>query len=194
MRADLIDKWMPRWSFNSFHSVEIDAPADVVYGEALALDLTGFSLTGILFALRSLPAFVTGGRERKPIKLTLEGLREAGLVLLEEDRGREFVLGLVGRPWVPSGDIRTVTTEGFENTNDPDLAKMVWNFRVHGTGSLTQLTTETRVLPLGEGANRNFQRYWRLIAPFSGLVRVEALLSIKRRAEKHEVQEMSSVR
>lgn len=193
MRADLIDKWMPKWSFNSFHSVEIDAPADVVYEEALVLDLTGFSLTGILFALRSLPALVTGGRDRKPIKLTLEGLKEAGFVLLEEDPPREFVLGLVGRPWVPSGDIRTVTAEDFENTNDPDVAKMAWNFRIQDAGNRAQLTTETRVLPLSEEANRKFRRYWRFIAPFSGVVRVEALLSIKRRAEKRQAQETASV-
>lgn len=194
MRADLIDTWMPRCDFNSFHSVDIEAPADVVYEEVLALDLTGFSLTGFLFTLRSLPALITGRSDRKPLNLTLDGLEKAGFVLLEEDRGRELVLGLVGRPWVAAGDIRRVTPEEFSIVNDPILAKMVWNFRVQGVGSLTQLTTETRVLPLSEGANRSFGRYWRLIAPFSGMVRVEALLSIKRRAEKRQVQETTSAR
>jgi hypothetical protein len=194
MRADLIDIWMPRCDFNSFHGIDIEAPADVVYEEVLALDLSGRSLTGFLFAVRSLPALFTGSRDRKPLHLTLDGLEKAGFVLLEEDRGRELVLGLVGRPWVAAGDIRRVSPEEFSIVNDPILAKMVWNFRVEGAGSLTRLTTETRVLTLSEGANRSFRRYWRLIAPFSGMVRIEALLSIKRNAEKRHVAETASVR
>jgi hypothetical protein len=194
MKSELIDKWMPEWDFNSFHSIDIDATSDAVFEEVKALDLGGLSLAGFLFALRSLPALLTGRRNRKPLKLTLEGLEEAGFVILEEERGHEVVLGLLGRPWIPSGDIRRVNAEGFRRATDPKLAKVVWNFRVLGGGSRTHLTTETRALSLSEDARRRFRRYWRLIAPFSGLIRVEALLSIKRRAEKRDSREVMSVR
>lgn len=159
---ELIDRWMPEWDFNTFHSVSV---------------------------MRGIPALAAGRRDRKPLKLTLEGLQDSGFVILEEKPNREIVLGLLGRPWIPTGDIRRVTAEGFRDATDPALAKVVWNFGLDEADGNTQLTTETRALSLGGKARRNFRRYWRLIAPFSGAIRVEALWAVKRRAEKRRFQE-----
>jgi hypothetical protein len=45
------------------------------------------------------------------------------------------------------------------------------------------LATETRVLCLDDSSRRKFKLYWTLIAPFSGLIRNEALRVVKRAAE-----------
>jgi hypothetical protein len=46
-----------------------------------------------------------------------------------------------------------------------------------------RLTTETYVLvPDGDSA-RSFERYWRVVRPFSGLIRTQVLKAAKRRAE-----------
>jgi hypothetical protein len=44
------------------------------------------------------------------------------------------------------------------------------------------LATETRVAALDDAARRSFARYWRLIRPFSGLIRRRWLLAGARRA------------
>ncbi|MBW3589890.1 MAG: hypothetical protein KY429_10765 [Actinobacteria bacterium] len=184
MREELLDRWLPQWDFHEYHSVEIDAPPKVVYEQLKLLDLSNLLLTRILFGLRGIPALVRRRRVRLPLKLTLQGLVDAGFVVLDEQGSREIVLGLVGRPWIPSGDIRRVTPAGFEQCEDESLVKMAWNFLVEPRGaSACLLSTETRILALGERAKRNFRRYWRLIEPFSGAIRIEALWAVKRQVE-----------
>lgn len=67
----------------------------------------------------------------------------------------------------------------------PGYAKAVWNFSVTEVGSRSRLTTETRIKCLDDESRRSFGRYWTLIRPFSGLVRMEMLRTIKRRVESH---------
>jgi hypothetical protein len=42
------------------------------------------------------------------------------------------------------------------------------------------LSTETRVACGDEGARRRFGRYWRVVAPFSGLIRGAMLREVER--------------
>lgn len=187
MREELIDRWLPQWDFYEYHSVEIDAPPEVVYEQLKLLDLNNLLLTRFLFSLRGIPALMRGRPARRPLKLTLQGLVDAGFVVLDEQAGREIVLGLIGRPWVPSGDVRRVTPSGFEQVQDEGLVKMAWNFLVEGRGAnACRLSTETRILALGERSRRNFRRYWRLIEPFSGAIRIDALWAVKRHAESQQ--------
>jgi len=195
MREELIDRWLPQWDFHEYHSVEIDAPPEVVYEQLKLLDLNNLFLTRILFSLRGIPAVLRRRRARLPLKLTLQGLVDAGFVVLDEQVDREIVLGLVGRPWIPSGDVRRVTPSGFEQCEDGDLVKMAWNFLVEHRGANASLvSTETRIFALGERSRRNFRRYWRLIEAFSGAIRIDALWALKRQAESHQAVEQGSFR
>jgi hypothetical protein len=47
----------------------------------------------------------------------------------------------------------------------------------------SRLSTETRVQATDAMSRRQFLRYWRIIGPFSGLVRRDLLRRIKREAE-----------
>jgi hypothetical protein len=64
------------------------------------------------------------------------------------------------------------------------MAKGAVSLRVEGVAGRTVLTTETRVLCTDEGARRRFRRYWALIRPGSGAIRVAWLRAIRRRAER----------
>ena len=46
-----------------------------------------------------------------------------------------------------------------------------------------RLSTETRVHVSDPVSRRKFQRYWRVVRPFSGLIRMSILRAAKRRAE-----------
>jgi hypothetical protein len=61
----------------------------------------------------------------------------------------------------------------------PDTCKAVVDFRIEPPF----LTTETRVHVADPAARRKFARYWRVIRPFSGLIRILMLRGAKRRAE-----------
>jgi hypothetical protein len=76
-----------------------------------------------------------------------------------------------------------VNAENFKAFDKSGYAKAVWNFSLNGDGDNTRLTTETRIKCLDEGSRRCFGFYWTFVQPFSGLIRMEMLKMIKRRAE-----------
>jgi hypothetical protein len=85
----------------------------------------------------------------------------------ERETASEIVLVATGRPW----RLRGGRAEG-------SFVRMA--LRIAADGS--RLTTETRVEPSDDAARRRFLRYWRLIKPFSGLVRRSWLRAAARRA------------
>jgi hypothetical protein len=98
--------------------------------------------------------------------------------LLGEQPGVELVLGQIGRPWQPTemGSGPEVAPGEFAAFARPGYAKIALSLRVqpYGTGG-TILTLETRVALTDAASLRRFRRYWRLIGPFSQLVRWLAL-------------------
>ncbi|MGH9675014.1 MAG: hypothetical protein ACRD44_17720, partial [Bryobacteraceae bacterium] len=71
------------------------------------------------------------------------------------------------------------TPEGFKALHAPGFALAAMNFRVEDTGLVT---TETRVFATDDAARRRFAVYWRLIYPWSALLRRTWLRAIARRA------------
>jgi hypothetical protein len=59
------------------------------------------------------------------------------------------------------------------------MCKAVIDFRV-GCGSLS---TETRVHVADPESRKRFRRYWFVVRPFSGLIRIQLLRAARRRAE-----------
>jgi hypothetical protein len=82
-----------------------------------------------------------------------------------------------------------VNAENFKAFDKSGYAKAVWNFSIDADGpedEVTRLTTETRIKCLDEGSRRSFGFYWTFVQPFSGLIRMEMLKTIKRKAELSE--------
>jgi hypothetical protein len=105
-------------------------------------------------------------------------------VLLTEEPGREIVLGVVGRFWQVSSGIHRIEPEEFVDFDAPGFAKAAWNFVVsERPGGGSTVVTETRVACTDADSRRKFTCYWRLVGPFSGLIRRVLLRGIKRDAE-----------
>jgi hypothetical protein len=182
----LIDEFMPEPQFAERHAVRVAAPPERAWEAVRKLDLRGSLLVRGLFALRSVPALFSGHRPKgRPAGLgsTMEGLLRSGFVLLAERPPREIVLGLTGRFWTPAGGISRVEADEFRAFDRPGLALAAWNFTVLPTDEGSLVATETRVRCTDAAAHRSFARYWRVIRPFSGLIRREALRAIRRAAE-----------
>lgn len=115
--------------------------------------------------------------------MTLDDLCRAGFVILAEEPDSEIVLGLVGRFWVPHGELRRLDPGAFACFGEPGYAKAVWNFRVEQDEAGSVVSTETRVATTDGPSHRSFARYWRLVGPFSALIRRRALRLIRAQAE-----------
>jgi hypothetical protein len=116
-----------------------------------------------------------------------ERLERFGFVRLWELPGHEVVFGLAGRFWKPTGGLRRIADEdAFAAFSEDGCVKAAWNLRIGGTDVVsTDVSTETRIVYYGEDARRKFQAYWRLVGPFSGLLRKALLRDVARRAERH---------
>jgi hypothetical protein len=98
--------------------------------------------------------------------------------------GEEFVLGIMGRFWTPTGGVVTASADRFRQLPPAGLVQAFWNFRVEASGSGTELSTETRVRCADAATRRQFMRYWRFIRLGSALIRGSMLRHIRATAER----------
>ena len=169
----LIDEFLPEHDFIETHAISIHATAAEVYRAANEIDFSESFIIRWLFWLRGMSAEA----------LTFDALKRSMFEDLGEIKGKEMVLGLIGRFWTIGGGLKKVGVAGFKAFNSAGYAKAVWNFSLRADGGNTRLTTETRIKCLDEDSRRSFGRYWMFIQPFSGLIRMEILRTIKRHAE-----------
>ncbi len=171
----LHEKYLPVYDFSEHHQLDIKARSQVVANCVESANFRGSFLINLLTRLRGMP----------PSKGGIESVTRMGFVLLERDAKKEVILGLIGQFWKPSGNIIKVgSRDEFLQFNESGFLKATWNFAIRETAvDSSVLETETRIQCLGPDAKRKFARYWFFIRPFSGLIRMEMLRSIRRRAE-----------
>lgn len=180
----LLDRWLPEFDVSKRYVTRIRASRRRVFEELLRYEFRRSLSTQVLMALRGY-----AGRRRRTRVEGLGTLPESlacfGFTPLGEEAGRELVFGLVGRFWRPKGDLCSVSAADFESFREPGFAKAAWNLLIEEDGpGVTRLSTETRVLCLGDAARRKFLLYWRVVEPFSGVIRWSLLRGVRRAAEK----------
>jgi pimeloyl-ACP methyl ester carboxylesterase len=185
----LIDQVLPRSDLAVTHAGVFPVPPQVCYQTARQLDFFQSPLIQALIGLRGLPQrladALTGhhtpaGSARPRLRLG-DDLAGLGFSLLGETPGVELVWGQVSRPWKPlAASTRAPrTAEEFAGFDQPGFAKIAFSLRVgpYGNGA-SILTMETRVALTDDQSRRRFRRYWRLIGPFSTLIRRMALRQV----------------
>ncbi len=169
----LIDDFLPEHDFVEKHDISIRADAADIFRVANEIDFSESLIIRWLFRLRGMSAK----------NLTLRALKKSRFELLGETLNKELVLGIVGRFWTIGGSLQKIDPESFKKFDTSGYAKAVWNFSLDADGAKTRMTTETRIKCLDIESRRSFGRYWMFIQPFSGLIRMEMLKTIKRKAE-----------
>jgi hypothetical protein len=181
----LIDDFLPAYDVSERHHTLVLAPSERTYDAARRVDLARSKLVRGMVAARGIPAMIRRRTRSVPRSLTVDDLLATGFVLLGEDPGHEFVLGVVGTFWRPSGGVVRLAPEEFASFDQVGMAKAAWNFRVIPDGDdRTFVITETRAHVPDEPSRRKFVLYWAAIGPFSGVVRKQALALIKADAER----------
>ncbi|MFN2469589.1 MAG: hypothetical protein ABR583_01075 [Gaiellaceae bacterium] len=183
----MLDRWLPEYEFSERHEVLIAAPPKAVDRALREVSLAEVPVVRTLMRLRALPARLRGRQlsQRRPfVELMCEGL--GGTVLLDRP-GEELVVGLAGQFWKVRGDVvRFGSAEEFERYDRPDVARAVLGFELAQRPGAVRLVTVTRVHVADEAARRRFARYWLVVRPFSGLIRVTFLRAVKRHAEAYD--------
>lgn len=179
----LIDSFAPNPDAAEKHSIEIAANHQVVYQAVWTADLGGSGIVKGLLLLRALPQLLLhpGSRPRTKRAITLQTLINAGFGVLAEEPGREVLLGVTGPFWRPVGNVLPFNEADFRGPVRSGVARAVWNFTVDEMDNGgTILSTETRIICGDRSSRRKFRVYWLFVRPFSGLIRLLMLRTVRR--------------
>jgi hypothetical protein len=171
-----LDDFLPSYEFSERHSIAIDAPPAGIDAAVRSVSIADIPVARALWWLRRL------GRRYGDAAKPFVGGQLPGIVLEDID-GQGIVVGLTGQFWRLRGGSdpdQPTTADGFLAYGRPDTCKAVIDFRI----GHRRLSTETRVHVADPVARRKFRRYWLVIRPFSGLIRVLLLRAARRRAEE----------
>ena len=154
-----LDAFLPAYDFSTRHAVAV--AVDPVRADRALREVT-FKEVPLVRAL-----LVARGLGLRRAEDTVLGAMVPRATVLEDVPGEGVVLTLSGQFWRLRG-------------SGPEApATAVIDFRAL-PGSLA---TETRVHVPDQVSRRKFGRYWRIVRPFSGLIRMVVLRAAKRRAE-----------
>ena len=174
-----LDQLLPSYEFHEVHRTPVAAAPGEALAAVRAVTPWQTPLVPLLFAVRSLPAGITGraGLPADRSRPLFDQMVEFGFVVLAEEDD-ELVLGFVGQPWKLSGGSmpKIGSAAAWTAFDEPGYVKAAIGFRADGT----TLSTETRIHATDPDTRRRFARYWRLIRPASGLVRRSWLRAARR--------------
>lgn len=174
--SSLLNEVLPHYDVSAKYKIQIRATPQKIYSVLQGGFPIG-TLTKMLMALRRIPGYFQSERDR------VSG--ERPFYKLKQVENREIVIGIVGQFWKPaSRAIMIQSLEEFLTFQQEGFCKAAMNLLIEEKGpGQCEVTTETRVLGYGS-AKKPFREYWRVIGPFSGLIRREILRKIKHKAEK----------
>lgn len=186
----LLDSWMPAYDVAARYAVRIGASPTQVYATLLTSDFIRPWLVRGLMGVRLLPALLrspgpTWRRLVRPSRFpraSLSDFEHSDFIRLEESPPQEIVLGITGRFWILAAEIVRIPPDRFRDGLPAGLAQAAWNFEVAEVAGGVELATETRIRCADPATLRHFRRYWRLVAPGSGLIRHAILGQVRREA------------
>lgn len=178
--------WMPTPDVAVTHARRVEAAPTDVFVALRTADVTRPWPVRALLVLRALPILLTGRVPAPPPPPPYPHWRVGGLpfALLEDDAPRHLAIGLQGRFWQLDGGLLATPPEGFRAPVPQGVARVLWTFHAVPEGSGTHLHTTTFVACGDPATRRRFLRYWRVVGPFSGLIRRLMLAEVAREARR----------
>jgi len=178
---ELVDKYLPDYSFTETHRRPLRASPDEALKAALTYRPESDAFFRVAIGLREVPMRLLAklGFRHEPAPPPF-GFQN--FTLLETRTNRELVFGLIGRFWEPDYGLEPIPDgAAFMAFSTPGVARLALGFQATAQGNgITHLVTETRVFCPDPETLRRFAPYWYLIRPVSGLIRGRMLKSIAR--------------
>jgi hypothetical protein len=177
----VLDDVMPEYQFFERHSARIHARPEQVMQAVRQSTFGDMKSLVTLLKIRGAVLRLHDSGEFPQDKRVLDAFSTSGYILGGSEREIVMAGGANVRAKRPL-EVRTL--QEFAAYREQGAVKMAFDFNADDTGGgWSTLSTETRVLALDDVTRRGMGRYWRLIAPGSGLLRLQWLDGIKRRAE-----------
>ena len=153
------------------------AKPERVFEAVEAMDLTDSSIAKVLMRLWRIPAHLYNN------EIPDRFMSVTDFIPLIRIPPRDLMRGLLGGANAPE-DKGAIDAEAFRSFNEPGCMKLVWGIWLTDLGDdRVRVDTETRVQCTDKAMLNKFRLYWMIIRPWSGLIRMRLLASIKRDAE-----------
>ena len=191
----LIDRRLPHYDATTIQHVVVEAPPERAYAAAVGTDLFALArqdpVFRALFTLRILPERLMSMLRGEPFgePAPTEGGRLRDLptagewVRLGETPGEEFVFGAIGRFWGARITWETIDATEFEGFDRPGFGRIAAaiSARPYGEGR-TLLSYEARTAVTDPESRTAFQRYWKALGPFIGVLLHRTLTAMAKEA------------
>jgi len=179
-----IHHYLPNPHRTEVDRITVKAPPTVAWQAARHFDMASIPWVRFLFDLRTLPERLLGrmpqdADRRLGVDQVAGG--ETGFMMLEERPGEEVVVGSVGQFWHLNIPFAEVNPEQFRAFEEPGWGKLAWAIIVEPLAGGSSISVELRITATDEDSWRRFQRYYRLIGPWSRLIRRSVLKQLERR-------------
>lgn len=185
------DDYFPNPQLVEVDEIEVAVSADRAYQVARHWDLGKAPVARLLFQART----ALGGEAADADALTLDriGGDGPGFRIVEDEPPRHFLIGAIGQFWRPSIPFRRFEPREFAAFGEPEVGKILWGLEFEPLGPhATRVRLEVRIGAQDPRTWRRFRRYFRIIAPFSHLIRKDALERMKKELGSVPAHEASS--
>lgn len=178
-----LDASMPDYQFHERHSIRIHAPRPQVLQAIHASTFRDMRSLAPLLKIRATVGRIHGADTFPYDMPVLDAFAKSGYVISESNNE---ILAAGGANIRTGHPLPIQNLPQFAAYREPGGVKIAFDFTVEDLGDgWSSVTAETRVLAVDPDTRRGMGRYWRLIVPGSGLLRLQWLGAIKRRAESH---------
>ncbi len=176
-----LDDIMPEYQFSERHSERIRAKPEQVMQAIRQSTFGDMKSLVTLLKIRGAALHIHDTGDFLQDKRVLDAFSASGYLF----GGSEHEIVMAGGANVRAKrPLEVRTLQEFADYREQGAVKMAFDFNVEDAGGgWSIISTETRVLALDDSTRRGMGRYWRLIVPGSGLLRLQWLEGIKRRAE-----------
>jgi len=176
-----LDQIMPEYQFFERHSTRVHARPEQVMEAVRESKFGDMKSMRTLLKVRATAFRIPDNGDSLLDKKVFDSFAASGFAT----GGSEHEAVMAGGANVRAGrPLGVYTLQQFANYHEPGSVKMAFNFCAEDAGDgWSTVTTETRVLATDDATRRGMGRYWRLIVPGSGLLRLQWLDAIKKKAE-----------
>lgn len=177
-----LDEVVPAWDATRIEHRVIDAPRPAVFAAACDLDFLDvprqIPAVRLLFGARAAGERAVAAIRRRPpaaddepASMRLGDLGAEGeWVGLGETPDAEIAFGAIGRFWGGETAWRAIAADEFAGFAEPGYARIGCNLSFRDYGPRTLVSYEARTAATDVAARAAFLRYWRVVAPFVGVV------------------------
>ncbi|MDQ2700506.1 MAG: hypothetical protein M3Y23_04165 [Actinomycetota bacterium] len=179
-----LDEILPNPDFQESHERLIAAPPDATWEALMEVSPRDLPLTCALMAVRLLPAIMKLDLRRQRDMLSRSFVKNAPIPLLAVTEGHRILTGGVLQPWKLRGGEKppALSSAALRAFDQPGWVKCGMDFELAPEAGGTRLTTRTSITATDPGTRARFGRYWTFVRPGSGLIRVELLRAVAKKA------------